>query len=228
MKMKFGAIVVDGRGKIGGHVASKNRAGAYLRTKVTPVNPRSGSQMQVRNWLAQMSQAWRGLTQSQRNAWNAAVTDFARTDIFGDLKNPSGFNLHNRLNINLLRTGQSILTLPPAPAPVVDILLDSVTATASTGDISMIFTPAGTADSDIVIRGTAPLSAGVNFVKSELRDFNVIGSSNPSPESLGVDYTARFGAITGKAGSKIFIETVAIDRTTGLAGVPQIVSAIIQ
>ena len=30
MKMKWGALVVDGRGKIGGQVASKNRAGAYL------------------------------------------------------------------------------------------------------------------------------------------------------------------------------------------------------
>jgi len=47
MKMKFGAIVVDGRGKIGGHVASKNRGGAYLRTKVTPSNPQTGYQAAV-------------------------------------------------------------------------------------------------------------------------------------------------------------------------------------
>ena len=37
MKTKFGAIIVAGSGKINGFVASKNRAGAYLRTKVTPV-----------------------------------------------------------------------------------------------------------------------------------------------------------------------------------------------
>jgi len=36
MKTLFGAIVVDGRGKLGGHVASKNRHGSYFRTKVSP------------------------------------------------------------------------------------------------------------------------------------------------------------------------------------------------
>ena len=39
--MKFGALVVDGRNKIGGQVASKNRAGAYLRNKVTPSKKRT-------------------------------------------------------------------------------------------------------------------------------------------------------------------------------------------
>jgi hypothetical protein len=47
MKMKFGAIVTEGRGKIGGHVASKNKSGAYLRTKVTPVNRQSVAQSNV-------------------------------------------------------------------------------------------------------------------------------------------------------------------------------------
>ena len=55
MKIKFGAIVVDGRNKIGGHVMSKNRAGAYMRTKVSPVNPRSLDQMSVRSRLSAIS-----------------------------------------------------------------------------------------------------------------------------------------------------------------------------
>ena len=58
MKLKFGAIVTDGRGKIGGHVASKNRSGAYLRTKVTPSNPNTVAQVQVRSILASLSQSW--------------------------------------------------------------------------------------------------------------------------------------------------------------------------
>jgi hypothetical protein len=100
MKTKFGAIIVDGRNKIGGHVASKNRAGSYLRTKVTPTNPGTTYQVNVRNRLAGISTAWRALTEAQRKAWNVAVSNYARTDIFGDLKNPSGFNLHQQLNNN--------------------------------------------------------------------------------------------------------------------------------
>jgi len=86
MKIKFGALVVDGRGKIGGHVASKNRGGAYLRTKVTPVNPQTSFQNAVRNRLTAFAQAWRGLAASQRAAWNSSVSDFSKTDIFGDIK----------------------------------------------------------------------------------------------------------------------------------------------
>jgi hypothetical protein len=52
MKVLFGAIVVDGRGKIGGHVMSKNRAGAFMRTKVTPINRKSSFQTGVRSRLA--------------------------------------------------------------------------------------------------------------------------------------------------------------------------------
>ena len=98
MKVKFGAIVVDGRGKIGGHVASKNRGGAYFRTKVTPTNPNSTAQAGVRNRMTSLAQGWRGLSASARLSWNNAVGDFAKTDIFGDIKQPSGINLFPTLN----------------------------------------------------------------------------------------------------------------------------------
>jgi len=48
MKTLFGAIVVDGRGKLGGHVASKNRHGSYFRTKVSPSQPASQYSANVR------------------------------------------------------------------------------------------------------------------------------------------------------------------------------------
>src|SRR6056297_1294291 len=101
MKMKFGALVTDGRGKIGGQVASKNRYGSYLRTKVTPSNPQTASQLNVRSVLAALSSGWRDLTQAQRDGWNAAVLDFQKTNVFGDTITPTGKNLYTRLNAAL-------------------------------------------------------------------------------------------------------------------------------
>ena len=118
MKIKFGAIVVDGRNKIGGHVMSKNPAGAYMRTKVTPVNPRSTDQAAIRSRLSAISSAWRGLTTGYVPAWNAAVDQWKKTDIFGDLKKPTGFNLHQKLNNNAIRAGGSAITLPPAAVAI--------------------------------------------------------------------------------------------------------------
>ena len=173
MKMKWGALVVDGRGKIGGQVASKNRSGAYLRTKVTPVNPRSGSQITVRNRLSGLSQGWRGLTAANRAAWNSAVSDFAKTNIFGDLVNPTGFNLYQRLNNNLLRIGEAALSTPPAPSSIDDIVIGALTAAAAAGTVSLAYTASAGSGSEIEVYATPPLSAGVSFVKTEYR---LIGS----------------------------------------------------
>lgn len=43
-KIKFGMMMTDARGKLGGQVFSKNRSGSYVRTKVTPVNPQTTTQ----------------------------------------------------------------------------------------------------------------------------------------------------------------------------------------
>src|SRR3972149_5825724 len=83
MKIKFGSILTDGRGKLGGQVYARNRSGAYVRNKVTPNNPQSGFQSTARARLAGFSEGWRGLTQAQRDAWNAAGPDFPKTNQFG-------------------------------------------------------------------------------------------------------------------------------------------------
>ena len=51
-KILMTAIVADIRNKLNGSVFSKNRYGAYVRTKVTPVNPQSTAQQNTRNNLS--------------------------------------------------------------------------------------------------------------------------------------------------------------------------------
>ena len=109
MKIKWGALVTDGRGKIGGQVASRNRSGAYMRNKVTPVNPQTDAQQRSRSILASFSEGWRGLTEAQRAAWNAAVSQFETTDVFGDTIQPTGKNLYTHIQTPVSYTH---LTLP--------------------------------------------------------------------------------------------------------------------
>lgn len=228
MKAKFGAIVVDGRGKIGGHVASKNRAGSYFRTKVTPVNPQSGYQGNVRNLFTTLSQAWRGLTQAQRDAWNGAVSDYARTDIFGDLKNPTGFNLFQRLNNNLNSIGESTIDAPPLPESVGEVAATSLTAEDDTvaESLSVELGAAVPSDTTVKVFATAPQSPGKSFVKSEYRQIGTIAAAETSPVDILSDYTDRFGSV-GAEGQKIFVKLLAINSNTGQAGTPSQVSAIV-
>lgn len=201
MKIKFGAIITDGRGKIGGHVASKNRSGAYMRTKVTPTNPNTTAQSQARSLLASLSQGWRTLTTAQRLAWNGAVSDWSKTDIFGDIKNPTGLNLFIKLNANLLGVGLVAINTPPAKLEVPTAVVDSGTYNATTGLMVITFLDESADAVRALVRATPKLSQGVSFVKSELR---VIGSVPVVSDTviLTGNYSAKYGSVP--AGSNVY------------------------
>lgn len=192
MKLKFGAIITDGRGKIGGHVASKNRAGAYLRTKVTPSNPNTVAQAQARGILASLSQGWGQLTDSQRQGWNDAVKEWGTTDIFGDIKNPSGINLFVKLNANLISVGFPQFSEVPSKMEVPSVIIASASLGISNDEVLIYFDNNTAAGFRALVRATPRLSAGVSFVKSQ---FRVIGYSDVIGNSLVLvgDYSAKFG-----------------------------------
>lgn len=219
MKIKFGSLVSDGRGKIGGHVASKNRAGAYIRTKVTPVNPSSLAQVNVRQRLATLSSGWRGLTNSQRLQWNNAVSSFSKTDIFGDIRNPTGANLYQKLNNQLAIIGVGAMDVPPLPVAVPS--LSSLTVTqASGGATSLGFAesplPAG---HTLVLRATPAQSPGKSFVKSEFRIIGLVDAGVATPFVATTQYNTKFGA-PGEAGQKVFVEAFFVNEVTGQKGLP--------
>ena len=195
MKLKFGAIVTDGRGKIGGHVASKNRAGAYLRTKVTPSNPNTVAQMQARGILASLSQQWATLLESQRLAWNEAVKEWGSTDIFGDIKKPSGINLFVKLNANLISVGLPTLSDVPAKSEVPTVIVTDGTYRVSTDTVNINFDSLLADGTIALVRATPKLSAGVSFVKSQ---FRVIGYGNVTVGVLPLygAYSTKFGAVS--------------------------------
>lgn len=217
MKIKFGAIVTDGRGKIGGHVASKNRGGSYLRTKVTPSNPQTASQSSVRSRLTTFSQGWKGLTQAQRDAWNGAVSNFTSTNIFGDIKQPTGLNLYIKLNSNLAEITVAAITLPPLPSAVEGVSNLSATGAAGTPALSVVFGPSPVAVGDaFIVRATPQVSPGKSFLKNLYRNIDVLVAADTTPADILAVYVAKFGTLV--AGQKIGIELVPINAITGQKG----------
>jgi hypothetical protein len=225
MKIKWGALVVDGRNKIGGHVASANRGGAYLRTKVSPKQPASIYSAIVRARFSSISTSWKGLAASARTLWNNAVSDYKKSDIFGDIKVPSGFNLYQKLNNNLVNCGIAQITTPPLPINVTQVKTLSMTAVHA-GAIVLTYTDAIPAGEAMIIRATHSLSPGKSFVKSEFRQIKVALTADASPLTLTADYNAKFGA-AGAAGEKIFIEVERVSTVTGQATKRVICSAIL-
>lgn len=216
MKIKFGSAIVDGRGKIGGHVASKNRGGAYLRTKVTPVNPQSLAQQANRVDFQTISQGWRDLTESQRKQFIAAVSDYKKTDIFGDIRVPSGSNLYQKLNMNLSYANSALISVPDAAlsSPVQEPIVAAAAAGAGTFTVD-IDSAALPADVALVVECTGPVGAGQSFVKNRFTKLQTAAPSASAPFNIAASYVAKYGALV--AGQKIFVRTKMVNTTSGIA-----------
>lgn len=221
-KIKWGMMVVDGRGKLGGHVLSKNKSGAIVRTKVTPANPRTAYQQAVRAILATVSQAWSALTNAQIEAWNTQAPQWAGTNEFGDTVLPSGKSLHQKLNQNLLLTGQSAITVPPAKAEVPDDILASATLDLTADTLTLTGVDA-TAGKVIVVEATPVVSAGTTNVDNKYRKIYHAPADSYVAADAYTGYVGRFGA-PSSATDKIFVRVKYV-LPNGQASVPSAVQA---
>lgn len=216
----------DVRGSIMGLTYSKNSSGGYFRGRVTPVDPNTTDQSNVRADFTTIAQAWRDLTEAERTSWNQGVVSFTHTDIFGDNVPLTGFGLHQQLNLNILAIGGVVITAPPLPAAVFNFTSASLAAAFALQTVTLTYAPVIPATETVILKATAPLSAGKNFVKSELRQIDTIVAADVSPFSSETEYITKFGAV-GAVGSKLFYEMRSVVTLTGLGGGRRLVSAIV-
>lgn len=164
-KCKFGMMMTDARGKLGGHVFTKNRSGAVIRTKVTPTNPKTDAQAGARSALGISSAQWSNLSESQREAWIARAALQSKTNIFGDQYFASGKNLFVGVNANLASIGALAVDSPLADLGPGGIVFIDAYLTKTTQAFAII-PNINVADPDatLVYMVTKPLSAGTyNF-----------------------------------------------------------------
>ncbi len=226
MKAKFGAIVVDGRGKLGGKVFSRNRYGSYEKIKVTPTNPESAYSAQVRANYKTIVQTWSTLTDIQRASFNSGTKQFPQKNTFGDIHFLSGFGLYVSFNINRLLLSQSLLVSCPSPTTSHFIQSANVEAREIDNTVTLNFSPLCPAGYVYKINATTSLSPGINYSNRRFKLLGFINSSDTSPFDLSSLYIARFGNV-GNAGQKIFFKISAIEISSGIESQPYIFSTII-
>lgn len=219
-KILFSGVAgVDMRNKLNGSVFSKNRYGGYVRTKVTPVNPQTVAQQAARNRLATNSQAWRGLTEAQRQSWIDATVNFPFTDIYGNTKILSGQALYVKLNNNLNVIGEAAISDAPSPVAIPALSDVVLTAAAGTPAISVAFLPTSVPTGFTqVFQTTGNVTPGKSFVKNLFRFIAIAAAGPSSPQDLLFDFTAVHG--NPVEGQKIFIKTFLVSVDSGQAGIP--------
>ena len=218
MKIVWSGVgITDGRNKFGGSVASRNTFGAYIRNRVTPVNRDTPAQATVRAIFADIAQAWNALTEEERTQWNEAVPNFQHTDVFGNTITPTGFNLHQQLNLNLQAIELPVITSPPAPADPQSLTNLSLDLNMAGTSLEVSSTEAIETTTDFLIRATTGLSAGVSFVKSEFKTLQIATDADAFPIDIQTAYDAIFGALPA-IGTKVFTEMVGVHNISGQRG----------
>lgn len=206
-KIKFGMMMTDARGKLGGQVFSKNRSGAYVRTKVTPVNPRTTFQQSNRALLGNVSTGWAGLTRDQIRAWNEATSQWVKTNVFGDSTKPSGKNLYTGLNkvLSVAYPALPLLTLPPAKVEFPNFVIGSADYIVATQTLSISVQNAEVGGFDFQVRATPPVGNGISYFNNLLRN---LGQAVPVVEggflNIVGGYANRFGALV--VGQRFYVE----------------------
>ena len=221
--IKLTAIVDNISGKLNGTVFARNKGGHYMRSKSKPTNPRTFLQSAQRAIFGAVAQAWRSLSQAQRNAWDAAVPDFKYQNRLGDSKTLSGFALHQQLNNNLLLIGEPVITTPPMPQEMYSPV--SAEAYLQVGptkvELSAQFIGAESASTMVAIFATSALSPGVKNASNRYRFLTARQASDltgPTALDLAVLYETKFG--TPPVNSKVAFRIISISAISGEASAP--------
>lgn len=216
-KIKWGAIVVDGRGKLGGHVFTKTKSGATMRTKVTPVNPQTSAQASARSRLGGNSQGWGLLTEEQRETWQNRAKETSKTNIFGDQYFPSGKNLFTSVNNNLVMIGENVLPVAPEFFPLPFITQMSILATATPKSIVLdIISSGSVAGNMLVVEATKGFSPGKFNFDGSFRQIAIVTADGiPSATELADMYISKFGILQKK--TKVAFRCYYINISTGMS-----------
>jgi len=213
MLIKWGSIVIDGSGKLGGHVFSKSIGGNTMRTLRKPRNPQTRGQQRVRAILTNLSQQWRLLTEVQRLSWYRAESKFSRINRFGDVVLLTGKNLFNSLNSQRNLINLEPLLTAPLPERVPKVFVDFGIINTVGAKIEFIgeFEP----ETKYVIMGSPIVSQGVRDGRQELRvldvfETNTAGNGFQNESFIYTVYVNTFAVPV--SGDKIFLGVYGINE----------------
>lgn len=145
MLVKYGGGVVDARGSMAGNTYSRNRFGAYIRSRVKGVDPKSARQNAARVVMMMLAEQWREspMTSETRGAWETYAASVSWLNKLGEAVNLTGFNHYMRSNAAIAAAGGTRVDDGPSSIglPAGD---DAVVGTAMDGGstISIVFTAA--------------------------------------------------------------------------------------
>jgi hypothetical protein len=137
----------EARGGLGALIYNTWRGIATVKRFTSPAQPRTTRQLAVRGYLTTLSRDWAGLTQVQRDGWNAYAAAHPVSDWTGNPKRITGENMF--IKCNTIRLDLGLASVDTAPATTAPAAVAGLALTPGAGQISIAFTAYGGTDTSI-------------------------------------------------------------------------------
>lgn len=211
-----GSFVSDARGSTGGITASRNRSGAYIRARVKPTQVPTTPRSRARAVLGGQPEAWYGLTDEQRAAWNGVATAWTSVNKLGEAIKLSGFAWFCRSNATrgTLDPDLAVFTDPPGDIPTTtlnpptDLVLD-VSAGTLVGTLNDADPWAGQANGRLGVFITEGQNPGRFSPTGGYTYWATVSGNAMTPVSALSINTPPVGLVAGR---QYFVRFVAMDE----------------
>jgi hypothetical protein len=201
---------------VGNVVFSRNRYGAYIRTRVIPTLVTNTYTTGIRGRLAGLSQAWAGLDEDEKVAWETWARENPIVDRMGDQQILQGSAAFIQINMRILACAGTQIDVPPiavAPSPITGL---TMTAETGVGDVALAWTSGALAASEcLVIWAAVVNSAGRRYYKNALKQVFISAAAATTPQDIKAEIEARFGTLA--VGQVMYIHAFVYDDETGLS-----------
>lgn len=230
--IKFGAMTTDARGTLAGIVFSRNGGGAYIRQKVSPIQPLTTSSGLSRSVFGSISQRWSTqLTDAQRAGWEAFAAVHTFVNVFGSSIVLTGIAFYQAVNKRLLQVGADYLDTAPSEFDVAALGSVVVSAHAAAGVLTGMTITVGRPlvyGEGLYVFGTPPILGARAVQKNMLRLINTPATgtfNNAADEHLA--YQARFDPLAWATADRFAVRVAVLNEDTGAISPPVLVNALV-
>ena len=208
--IKPSALVSEFKGVLNGSIFQGSKFGTVMRNRKSGIAKHSTYLETSQNVYTYIVKYWRNLTLINQTAWNTAGLSYNFTDKFGNIYNPSGFQLFCTLNfVRFVKSG-TVFTSPPTMRTPTDS--GKITITCNyTNTLSVSWTTYTSAQNFIRIYASNILSNGVVRVPTTIPFIQSVVSGPSTQVNIWNNYVSRFRAPSAGAG-RIFIRTLVFDQ----------------
>ena len=217
-KILLTAVVADMRNSMAGTTFSKGRYGNYMKTKAIPCKRNTSFQNAWRANQAYTASKWRTLSESDRQSWVNATSNYPVTDKFGNTIYLSGYDLYLRQNLSAWAIGFNLIPdFAPVPKPVPAMLFPQFTIAWNQSEDMYDAICSFTTEPDsnpiyIAMYCTQPGSPG-KMTMGKTKYLLGMASYRDSYANAGGNLKVAFG--NPPPGQKSFFEFVVVDVATG-------------